>query len=308
MSFKQYLDIKADVREALLSGQPVVAMESGIVAAQSSPAGRGLEMAHRAQEIIREEGAVPAMIAILDGRVRVGLEDEELERITQDPKSIKTSRRDLPTVVATHRTGVTTVSATAYLAVMAGIPVMVTSGIGGVRRGASHTFDISADLFQLSRTPAAVVCSGVDSSQDSALTLEYLETLGVPVIGVGTDYFPDFYTPSSGCQVSCRFDDMDSLANMIQVKQNLRMDGGLLIANPIPQEYALDKDVIEPAVAKAMEEARERGLRGKLLTPFLLERLAELTEGATVEARLQILYSNARVGARLAAQVARLSR
>ena len=306
MGFKQYLDLQPKVREALVSGRPVAAMDSGIVAAQGGPHGRGLEMARRAQEIMEEQGVTPAIIAILDGRVRVGLEEEELERVVSDEKSIKTSCRDLPTVVATRHTGATTVAATAFLAVAAGIRVVVTSGIGGVRRGGDHTFDISADLFQLSRIPAAVVCSGVDLSQDPALTLEYLETQGVPVIGVGTNDFPNFYTPSSGCQVSCRFDDMASLANMIHVKDNLRVEGGLLVANPIPEEYALDLELLQPALAQAVEEAGERKLRGKFLTPFLLERLAQLTQGATVEARLQILYHNARIGAQLAAQLARL--
>lgn len=302
---KQYLDMTLEVREAIERGKPVVALESTIIS-HGMPYPQNVETARRVEAIVREQGAVPATIAVLGGRLKAGLTEEELEYLGKSPNIKKVSRRDLPAVVALGQDGATTVASTMIIAALAGIKVFVTGGIGGVHRGAQETFDISADLMELSNTSVAVVCAGAKSILDIGLTLEVLETEGVPVIGFETDDFPAFYTRTSGYGVDVRVDTAEQAAQVMQAKWDLGLRGGLLIANPIPAEYAMDEAVINGAIETALKESEARGIRGKEMTPFLLSHVKALTEGKSLDSNIQLVYNNAIVGGQIAVAFARL--
>ncbi len=300
----QYLDFSEEVKQALEDGQPVVALESTIIS-HGMPYPQNVEMAWKVEKIIRDNGAVPATIAIIGGRLKVGLELADLEHLAKKGLDVtKVSRRDLPYVVAQGIDGATTVASTMIIAEMAGIELFVTGGIGGVHRGASETFDISADLQELAQTNVGVVCAGAKSILDIGLTLEYLETNGVPVIGVDTDDFPAFYTPTSGFKVDYRLDTPKDIAYMLRTKWNLDLQGGVVIANPIPAEHAMDKDSIDNAIQTALKEAEEQGIRGKESTPFLLDRVKSLTGGDSLDSNIALVYHNAEVGAQIAVALA----
>jgi len=306
MDLKQYLDITPEVQEALDSGKPVVALESTIIS-HGMPYPQNVETARRVEEIVRENGAVPATIAIIGGRLKAGLTPEELEYFGKTGMAIKkASRRDVPFIVAKGIDGATTVASTMIIAELAGIKLFVTGGIGGVHRGAETTFDISADLQELAKTNVAVVCAGAKSILDINLTLEYLETNGVPVVGFGTDEFPAFYTPRSGFGVDYRVDDPAELAKAIKTKWDLGLNGGMVIANPIPEKFAMDHDTITNAIEQALVEAKEQGIKGKESTPFLLGKVKELTGGTSLESNIELVFNNARVGTKIAVELAKI--
>jgi pseudouridine-5'-phosphate glycosidase len=294
------LALHAEVEEALRAGRPVVALESTLIS-HGLPFPTNLETAHRLEEVVRAEGATPATIAVLGGRLKVGLDGAELEHLARGGDIRKVSRRDLPIVVAQRGDGATTVAATMWVAARAGIEVFATGGIGGVHRG--HPFDVSADLPELARTPVVVVCAGAKSILDLPLTLEWLETRGVPVIGYSTDEFPAFYTHSSGLPVDVRVDSPQAAAEIIRAKRTLRLDGGMLIAVPVPAETALSAEAMEAAIAQALAAAEAQGIRGKSLTPFLLARIAEITGGASLRANIALLENNAAIAAHIAGAV-----
>jgi pseudouridine-5'-phosphate glycosidase len=289
---------------ALRQNRPVVALESTIVA-HGMPYPQNLETARAVEAAVQERGAVPATIAVWDGVPRIGLDDHELEALARTDGVWKVSRRDLPYVMAQKRHGATTVASTMILAAKAGIRVFATGGIGGVHRGAERTFDISADLMELARTPVAVVSAGAKAILDLGLTLEYLETQGVPVIGYQTHDFPAFYTRSSGHTLELRTDTPEELAAVLRAQWALGLEGGALVANPIPEAFALDAADIEAAIAAAVGEAEQQGIQGKALTPFLLSRIKHLTEGRSLEANIQLVLHNARLAADLAGALAR---
>ncbi len=269
------------------------------------PYPQNMEMAKKCEEIVRENGAVPATIAIIGGRIKVGLEQADLEHLAKAGLSVtKVSRRDLPFIVAQGIDGATTVASTMIVAEMAGIELFVTGGIGGVHRGATETFDISADLQELAHTNVGVVCAGAKSILDIGLTLEYLETNGVPVVGFKTDDFPAFYTRTSGFKVDYRMDSAADTATALRTKWNLEMNGGVVIANPIPQEYAMDEEIINAAIQTALKEAEEQGIRGKNSTPFLLSRVKDLTGGNSLESNIALVYNNAKIGSQIAVVLA----
>lgn len=300
-----YIDIKPEVKDALNEGRPVVALESTIIS-HGMPYPDNIAMAKKVEGIVRECGAVPATIAVIDGRLKAGLEDNELELLASSDNIRKTSRRDLAYIVSKGLSGATTVASTMIIAQMAGIKVFVTGGIGGVHRGAESTFDISADLQELAKTSVAVVCAGAKSILDIGLTLEYLETMGVPVAGYGTKKFPAFYTRDSGYECDFSFDDPHSLACMIKCKWDMGLFGGIVVANPIPEQFAMDEEVINKAIKTALEECSLQGIKGKDTTPFLLKRVKELTGGDSLTSNLELVYNNARVGSALAVDLAKL--
>ena len=303
MTIDAHLSIEAEVAEALAAGRPVVALESTIIA-HGMPYPSNLETARAVEAIIREEGAVPATIAILGGRIRIGLDAAGLEAVARMPDMAKISRRDLPVILSTGGDGATTVAATMLCAHLAGIGVFVTGGIGGVHRGAEETFDISADLEELARTPVAVVCAGAKAILDLPKTLEYLETRGVPVIGMGTDVFPAFYCRTSGLTLDHRCDTAEEAAAIIAMQAELPSGAGLVIANPIPESDALDREDVDRAIETALTDAADQGISGKEVTPFLLARLVEITGGRSLDANVALVKNNARVGARIAVALA----
>ncbi len=292
-----YLQIKPEVREALDGNAPVVALESSLIA-HGLPYPHNLETARELEELVRREGATPATIAILGRRIKIGLSPEELVHLATAEGVRKVSRRELPIVVAEGLDGGTTVAGTMYLAHQFGIEVLATGGIGGVHR--QNPFDISADLPELVRTPLVVVCSGAKAILDLPRTLEWLETHGVPVIGYGSDRFPAFYSRDSGLAVDARVDSLEEAVHIIQTKRKLGMAGGVLMVVPIPQEQEIPSPVVETAIGKALARASEEGITGQALTPFLLRRVAELTEGASLRANVALLKNNAVIAARLA--------
>ncbi len=299
----KYLDISPEVRQALADGKPVVALESTIIS-HGMPYPKNVETALLVEKTIRENGAVPATIAIIGGRLKAGLSPEEIEYLGKAGRKVaKASRRDLAAIVARGADGATTVTTTMIIAHMAGIKVFATGGIGGVHRGAETTMDISADLEELAGTPVMVVCAGAKSILDLGLTLEYLETKGVPVIGYGTDELPAFYTRRSGFGVDYRVDSPAELAAMFKAQQELGMKGGMLVTNPIPEQYAMDKEVIDAAIDQAIAESVEKGIHGKETTPFLLARVVELTGGDSLESNIQLVLNNAVVASRTAAEL-----
>ena len=302
---KNYLDINPEVAKALEEGKAVVALESTIIS-HGMPYPKNVETALKVEEIIRENGAIPATIAILNGRLKVGLTRDEIEALGSGKNVIKTSRRDIPFIIANKADGATTVASTMIIAALAGVRVFATGGIGGVHRGAQQTFDISADLQELAHTNVAVICAGAKSILDIGLTLEYLETQGVPVVGFGTDELPAFYTRKSGFGVDYRIDSADKLAVALKAKWDLGLNGGLVVANPIPEQYEMDYDAITNAIENALKELDEKGIKGKESTPFLLGKVKEITGGASLESNIQLVYNNAKVGAQLAVELAKL--
>ncbi len=299
----KYLDISPEVQKALAEGKPVVALESTIIS-HGMPYPKNVETAMLVEKTIRDNGAVPATIAIIGGRLKAGLSPEEIEHLGKSGRKVaKVSRRDLAAIVARGADGATTVTTTMIIAHMAGIKVFATGGIGGVHRGAETTMDISADLEELANTPVMVVCAGAKSILDLGLTLEYLETKGVPVIGYGTDELPAFYTRRSGFGVDYRVDTPAQLAAMFKAQQELGMKGGMLVTNPIPEQYAMDKEVIDAAIDRAVKESKEQGIHGKETTPFLLARVVELTGGDSLESNIRLVLNNAVVASKTAAEL-----
>ncbi len=294
-----------EVADALAAGRPVVALESTIIS-HGMPYPQNVETARAVEAIIREQGAVPATIAILDGKIRVGLSEAELEQLGSARDVLKVSRRDLPYVLATCRNGATTVAATMIVAHLAGIRVFVTGGIGGVHRGAETSFDISADLTELAQTPVAVVCAGAKSILDLGLTLEYLETHGVPVIGYRATQFPAFFTRDSGFPTDFNVDTAQDAAQVLSTQWALGYQGGAVIANPIPEADALSKEEIDGIIEQALREATQQGVTGKRVTPFLLDRIKQLTDGRSLTANIALVKHNAQVGAQLAAALSRI--
>ena len=300
--FEKYLEVKPEVAKAILEGKPVVALESTIIS-HGMPYPKNVETALEVERIIRENGAIPATIAILGGKLKVGLTEEEVEYLGKAKNVVKTSRRDIPFIVAKKLDGATTVASTMILAAMAGIKIFATGGIGGVHRGAQESYDISADLQELAQTNVAVICAGAKSILDIGLTLEYLETNGVPVIGYQTDELPAFYTRKSGFGVDYRVDDTKELAEALKAKWDMKLNGGVVVANPIPSEYEMDYDVITNAINIAVAEAERNGIKGKESTPFLLAKVKEITGGDSLDSNIQLVYNNARVAASLAVEL-----
>ena len=301
MNLNKYLDIAPEVAEALAQGKPVVALESTIIS-HGMPYPQNVETAVNVERIIRENGAVPATIAIIGGRLKAGLTPEELEYFGKKGQAIhKASRRDLAVLCARGEDGATTVTTTMIIAHMAGIKVFATGGIGGVHRGAETTMDISADLEELGQTPVMVVCAGAKSILDLGLTLEYLETKGVPVIGYGTEELPAFYTRQSGFKVDYRIDTPEELAAAFKAGHEMGLKSGMLVTNPIPEEFAMPKAVIDAAIDQAIAECNANGIHGKETTPFLLARVAELTGGDSLASNIRLVYNNAMVAAQTAA-------
>jgi pseudouridine-5'-phosphate glycosidase len=301
----RYLQISEEVAQALERTGPVLALESTIIS-HGMPWPRNLETALAVEAEARRSGATPATIAVMGGKLRVGLSEQELESLARlGPKVTKASRRDLPFLLQRGQTGATTVAATMIVADMAGIRVFATGGIGGVHRGAGSSMDISADLQELARTPVAVVCAGPKSILDIGLTLEYLETHGVPVVGYGTSELPAFYARESGFGVDYRIDTAGEMAEALRVKWSLGLEGGVVIANPIPAEFALNAGAIEEIIARAVVAADRESIGGKELTPYLLSRIEELTGGDSLQANIQLMLNNARVGADIASALAR---
>ena len=299
----KYLDLAPEVAEALENGRPVVALESTIIS-HGMPYPKNVETAMLVEKTIRDNGAVPATIAVIGGRLKAGLSREEIEYLGKAGRAVaKASRRDLAALVAAGKDGATTVTTTMIIAHMAGIDIFATGGIGGVHRGAETTMDISADLEELGSTPVMVVCAGAKSILDLGLTLEYLETKGVPVIGYGTDELPAFYTRQSGFGVDYRADSPAQLASMFSAQKELGMKGGMLVTNPIPEEYAMDKAVIDAAIEQAIRESVEQGVHGKETTPFLLARVVELTGGSSLESNIQLVLNNATLAAKTAVEL-----
>lgn len=299
---EKYLEYSTEVLEAKKSGKAIVALESTIIS-HGMPYPQNVETAKEVEDIIRQGGAVPATIAILDGKIKIGISDEELEFLATSNDIEKASRRDLPYLIATKKNGATTVAATMICAELAGIEVFVTGGIGGVHREAETTMDISADLQELAKTNVAVVCAGAKSILDIGLTLEYLETNGVPVVGYGTDKLPAFYTRSSQFDVNFRVDDADTAAELIRTKWELGLNGGVVIANPIPEEHALEEAFITNVIETALKEAKENSIAGKNVTPFLLGKVKELTEGTSLTANIALVKHNAVIGAGIAVKL-----
>lgn len=302
---KQYMEISAEVRKAMEEGKPVVALESTIIS-HGMPYPQNVKTALEVERIVRENGSVPATIGIIGGVLKIGMTEEEIEYFGKAEGVIKTSRRDLPFIVAKKLDGATTVASTMILAQMAGIKIFATGGIGGVHRGAETTMDISADLEELAQTDVAVVCAGAKSILDIGLTLEYLETKGVPVIGYQTDELPAFYTRKSGFGVDYRVDSEKELAAALKAKWDMELRGGVVIANPIPEQYQMDYEKITACIENAVKEAEEKGIGGKQSTPFLLAKVKELTGGESLEANIQLVFNNARLASGLAQELQKL--
>ena len=299
----KYLEISPEVQAALAAGKPVVALESTIIS-HGMPYPQNVETARNVERIVRENGAVPATIAIIGGKLKAGLSPDEIEYLGKKGYDVtKASRRDLPVLVARGDDGATTVATTMIIAAMAGIKVFATGGIGGVHRGAEVTMDISADLEELAHTPVLVVCAGAKSILDLGLTLEYLETKGVPVIGYGTEELPAFYTRKSGFCVDYRLDTPEEVASAFRAKLEMGLEGGMLVTNPIPEEYSMDPDVINRAIDEAVAEANARGIKGKQTTPFLLAKIKDITGGDSLASNIRLVYNNAALAARVAGRL-----
>ncbi|OMH33685.1 pseudouridine-5'-phosphate glycosidase [Motiliproteus sp. MSK22-1] len=299
-----FLDVHPEVQQALDQGLPVVALESTIIS-HGMPYPQNVETALTVAQTIRDKGAIPATIAIIGGRLKIGLTPEEIEYFGKQGVAVtKTSRRDIPFIVASGLDGATTVASTMILAAMAGIRVFATGGIGGVHRGAETSFDISADLQELANTDVAVVCAGIKSILDLGLTREYLETQGVPVVGYQTDQLPAFYSRESDFEVDYRRDTPEQIAQALNAKWRMGLKGGVVIANPIPEAYSMPREAIDQAIAQALGEAEKQGIGGKQSTPFLLARVSELTGGDSLNANVQLVLNNARLGADIAIELA----
>lgn len=305
-SLKPYLDIHPRIQHALANNIPVVALESTIIS-HGMPYPQNVETAVLVEQTIKDNGAEPATIAIINGRLTVGLDQQQITHLGKSGFDvIKTSRRDMPFMVSQKQDGATTVASTMIIAAMAGIQVFATGGIGGVHRHAETTMDISADLQELANTSVAVVCAGVKSILDIGLTLEYLETNGVPVIGYKTKVMPAFYTQTSAYEVDYSLDSAASIAQALYAKWNMGLAGGVVVANPIPEAYAMDPDAIEQVIAQAIVEMQQQGIHGKQSTPFLLSKIAQVTQGESLAANIQLVLNNARLGANIAVELAKL--
>ncbi|SKB29849.1 pseudouridine-5'-phosphate glycosidase [Acetoanaerobium noterae] len=302
---KNYLELSPEVEKAIVEKRPVVALESTIIS-HGMPYPQNLETALKVEEIVRSYGAVPATIGIIKGKLKAGLTREELEYFATAKDIVKASRRDLPYITANKMNGATTVASTMIIAHMAGIKVFVTGGIGGVHRGATDTFDISADLMELAQTPVAVICAGAKSILDIGLTLEYLETQGVPVLGYQTEDFPAFYTRESGYKADYSIENPQLMAKVIADKWNMKLKGGVVIGNPIPKEHELEPAFINKSIEEALEKAEAGGIKGKKVTPFLLDYLKSATKGDSLAANIELVYNNARVGSQIAVELAKL--
>ena len=302
---KQYMDIAPEVAEAIAAGKPVVALESTILS-HGMPYPENVGFAKEIEKKIRDLGAVPATMAIIDGRLKAGLTEEELVAMCKGEGVLKVSRRDLPIVIANKLTGATTVATTMILSDLAGVRVFATGGIGGVHRGGEDSMDISADLQELAHTPVAVVCAGAKMILDIGRTLEYLETMGVPVLGMDTDDFPAFYCRKSGFGVDYNAKTAADVAKIAKAKWDLELDGGMLIGNPVPEEYAMDFDMMSAVIDRAMAEAEAAGVKGKNITPFLLANIVEQTGGDSLKTNMQLAFNNACAAAKIAVELAKL--
>ncbi len=295
-----YLDIKPEVATALAQNKPVVALESTIIS-HGMPYPKNYETALLVEKTVQKNSAVPATIALIDGKIKIGLTDAEIKFLAQKgPEVIKTSRRDIPYILSKKLTGATTVSATMIAAQLAGIKVFATGGIGGVHRGATQSFDISADLQELAQTNVAVVCAGIKSILDLGLTLEYLETMGVPVLGYQTKELPAFYTRKSGFEVDYKMDTPKEIADLLRTKWAVGLKGGAVIANPVPKADALDPEIMTQAIDQAIAEQQALGIKGKESTPFLLAKVKELTQGKSLVSNIQLVLNNAKLAAEIA--------
>lgn len=304
-NLNKYLDIKDNVKEALENNKPVVTLESTIIA-HGMPYPENIETAIEIEDLLRKRGVVPATIAIIDGKIKIGLSKEEIEFLAQSKEVLKVSRRDLPVILARKKHGATTVAATMISAEMAGINIFVTGGVGGVHRGADKSFDISADLEELKRTNVAVVSAGVKSILDIGLTLEKLETFGVPVLGYKTEEFPAFYSRKSGYKANYKIKSARDGAEIIKAKWESGLDGGLIIAVPVPKENEIESDIINEKIEQALTEAKERNISGKELTPFLLDRIKEITDGQSLETNISLVKNNAKAGAEIAQELSNI--
>lgn len=304
-NYSDFVKFNQEIKDAIDNHLPVVALESTIIS-HGMPYPQNIEMAHKVEKIVRENGAIPATIAIMNGKIKIGINEEELALLATNSDIAKVSRRDIAAVVASKGIGATTVAATMLCAHMAGIKFFVTGGIGGVHREYEKTLDVSADLEELAQTPVTVICAGAKSILDLPRTLEFLETKGVPVIGFRTDELPAFFTRNSGLKLNLRLDGVEEIAKLVYVQDTLRLKGGILVANPIPEESSLDKEYIDSIIDEAIEESEKLGVKGKDLTPFLLKRIVEKTEGKSLEANLHLVYNNAKVGSRIAVAYSKL--
>ena len=303
MNLSEHIKFSPKVEQAIKENRPVIALESTIIS-HGMPYPQNVETAIACENIAREHGVEPATIAIIKGKLCVGLTEKEIDYLGKTGLSVtKASRRDLPVLIARKQDGATTVAATMIIAAMAGIKVFATGGIGGVHRGAETTMDISADLEELAQTPVAVVCAGAKSILDFGLTLEYLETKGVPVLGYKTDKLPAFFTNTSEFNVDYRMDSAQEIADTISAQRSLGFNGGMLIANPIPEEYVMDAKVIDKAIADAIEEAEQKGIHGKDTTPFLLAKIVEITGGNSLKANIQLVFNNVRLASEIATKL-----
>lgn len=303
-----YLEISEEVRDALSQGRPVVALESTIIS-HGMPYPKNVETALQVEKVIRDNGAVPATIAVIGGKLKAGLSHDEITYLGQKGLQVtKASRRDLPVLAARKEDGATTVAATMIIAALAGISVFATGGVGGVHRGAETTMDISADLEELAQTPVVVVCAGVKSILDLGLTLEYLETKGVAVLGYQTKELPAFYTRNSGFTVDYQMDTPLEIALAFQAKQDLSLKGGMLVCNPIPEEFSMDADFIQSKIEEAIAEATALGIKGKDTTPFLLDKIQKITSGESLASNIQLVYNNAALAAKIACELTSLNR
>ena len=300
---EKYLEVSPRIREALDNNRPVVTLESTIIS-HGMPYPRNVETALKVEEVVRSCGAEPATVAVIGGKLKVGISEEEITHLGKKGLGvIKASRRDLPVLCARGEDGATTVAATMILSALAGVQVFATGGVGGVHRGAETTMDISADLEELAETPVMVVCAGAKSILDLGLTLEYLETKGVTVLGYQTEELPAFYTRKSGFKVDYRMDTPEEIAAAFSVKEDLGLRGGMLVTNPIPEQYAMDHDYISRTIEDACAEAAQKGVKGKELTPFLLDRIQQITAGKSLEANIELVYNNARLASRIAVEL-----
>ncbi|MGD6968726.1 pseudouridine-5'-phosphate glycosidase [Rossellomorea vietnamensis] len=296
---EQYIELSQEVQQAKEEGKAIVALESTIIS-HGMPYPQNVQTAREVEQIVRDNGAVPATIAIIDGKIKIGLTADEFELFGKSSDVAKVSRRDLAQIIATKKLGATTVATTMICADLADIKIFVTGGIGGVHKGAETTMDISADLDELAKTDVAVICAGAKSILDLALTLEYLETKGVPVIGYTTDFLPAFYTRKSEHKLNFSTDSIDVIAETLKTKWDLNLQGGAVIANPIPEEHAMDEDYINGIIAQAIKQSEENNIIGKDSTPFLLGKIKELTEGKSLVANIELVKHNAKVGAEIA--------
>jgi len=296
---KKYIELSKEVQQAKEEGKAIVALESTIIS-HGMPYPQNVKMAREVEQIVRDNGAVPATIAIIDGKIKIGLTDDELELFGKSSDVAKVSRRDLPQIIATKKLGATTVATTMICAELVDIKIFVTGGIGGVHKGAETTMDVSADLEELAQTDVAVICAGAKSILDLALTMEYLETKGVPVLGYETECLPAFYTRNSEYKLNFSTDSIDVIADVLKTKWELNLKGGVVIANPIPEEYAMDEDYINGIIDQAIKEAEENNIIGKDTTPFLLGKIKELTDGKSLDVNIELVKHNAKVGAQIA--------